>query len=285
MVAGKTHKLDLINNSISYFREALAKAQVEDAGTDQWKFAIINVAQAMELAMKEFLRRIHPAFIYESVDKRERTVNVRTALNRMTDTEIGKLTISEAERKKIEKAFELRNELTHFEFNHEHDHIELKFAEIFSFLIFFYRRYLGIGTSEFIDDEQYGRVLGLVKARQELLARAKEYAAAAEGDRWICPQCDEATFVVDEEQCSFCQHKEEVIHCENCDETLLASQIIDTDNFLGWRFGELSESGEIPRHCCPSCEPDVKQSIYELERAQYDEDMEMDRRAFFTLKN
>ena len=56
-------KLDLIN-STSYVREAVAYAQRDGVNETRWKFAIINVVQAMELAFKEKLRRIHPTLIY-----------------------------------------------------------------------------------------------------------------------------------------------------------------------------------------------------------------------------
>lgn len=91
----------------------------------------------MELEFKERLRRVHPVFIYESVDKPDKTVSMRAAITRLRNPMIGNLTISDADKNKIEKAFDLRSHLTHFEFNHSHEPIELKFAEIFSFMIFF----------------------------------------------------------------------------------------------------------------------------------------------------
>ena len=136
-----THRLDLLNNSISYLKEAVSYAQQSPVETNHWKFAILHVVQAMELAFKERLRRIHPIFIYESVDRSEKTLTVRGALNRLCNPEIGNISITDVEKGKIEKAVKLRNELTHFEFNHSHDQIELRFAEIFSFMIFFYRNH------------------------------------------------------------------------------------------------------------------------------------------------
>ena len=91
------HRLDLLNNSISYFKEAVNYAQQESPDTNQWKFAIIHVVQALELAFKEYLRRIHPVFIFESIDKADKTVSLRTALGRLRNPHIGKLTISEGE--------------------------------------------------------------------------------------------------------------------------------------------------------------------------------------------
>ena len=64
-----THKLDLLSNSISYFREAVGYAQHDTLETKHWKFAIVHLVQAMELAFKERLKRIHEIFIYESIDR------------------------------------------------------------------------------------------------------------------------------------------------------------------------------------------------------------------------
>lgn len=191
----KTHHLDLLNNSISYFREAVSYAQRDTDDTDHWKFAILHVVQAMELAFKERLRRIHPAFIYESVDGPGKTLSLRGALERLKNPQIGNIPIAEAEAAKIVKAFDLRSELTHFEFNHSHDHIELKFAEIFSFMIFFYRGHLGLATADFIDEDEHNKVIRLVRTRAELLERAKAYISGRDDDNvWLCPSCQEATY-------------------------------------------------------------------------------------------
>jgi hypothetical protein len=279
-LTSRTHKLDLLNNSLSYFREAVSYAQQENADTNQWKFAIVNVAQAMELAFKEYLRRIHPVFIHESIDRSEKTIGIRTALARLTNPAIGNLSITDTEKTKIEKAFDLRNELTHYEFQHEHEHIELKFAEIFSFMIFFYRRHLELETSQFVDEEQHQRIILLVKARAELLARARDYIKNNEiGDVWICPECNEVTFVVTDEQCCFCHRKEKIVDCD-CGEPNFKFDLVATDELLEWNYDEgvmtLAEHYDLPNTYCPGCKAEVQQTIESIRRAQYDEDLAME---------
>lgn len=277
------HKLNLLNNSISYFREAVSYAQPDEPDTNQWKFAIVNVVQAMELAFKERLRREHPVLIWESVDRQDKSVSMRAALSRLTDPLIGKIAIPQNDQTKILKAVDLRNELTHFEFDHDHDHIEGKFAEIFSFLIFFYREHLKLETSEFVDEEQHQKIIQIVKARAELKGRAREYIKAGEfTDVWICPACDESTFVVEDQQCCLCHHKEEVVDCATCGQTTLESLVIDTSNFLDWDYDEgrmilINDYGLEPT-ACSSCIDGYKEHIEDLRRSQYDEDMAMDAR-------
>ena len=274
-------KLDLIKNSISYFREAVSYAQRDELDETRWKFAIINVVQAMELAFKEKLRRIHPALIYSSVDERTDTVSLKKALKRLVDPGIGGLVIAEKDPRKIETAVVLRNELTHFECEHEHEHMEAKFADIFSFMIFFYREHLGLKTEEFIGYDEHQRIIGLVKARAELRTRAQLYIKAERFiDVWICPSCDESTFVAQNEECCFCHHTEEVLECASCGQETLASDVIDTSNYLDWDYSEgrmvLMEDYGLEMTACTGCIDTFKSKLEDMRQAQYYEDMERD---------
>jgi hypothetical protein len=274
-------KLDLIKNSTSYFREAIAYAQRDELDETRWKFAIINVVQAMELAFKEKLRRIHPVLIYSAVDDRRDTISLKTALKRLVDPGIGGLLVAEKDPRKIETTVKLRNELTHFECEHEHEYMEAKFADIFSFMIFFYREHLGLKTEEFIDYDDHQRIIGLVKTRTELRARARSYIKT-EGfiDVWICPSCDESTFVAQNGECCFCHHKEAVLECASCGQETLESDMIDTSNFFDWDYDEgrmvLMEDFGMEMTACQGCIETFKSKVEDMRRAQYYEDMERD---------
>lgn len=276
-----TLKLDLVRNSISYFREAVAYAQRDELDETRWKFAIINVVQAMELAFKEKLRRIHPALIYNSVDERTETVSLTKALKRLVDPGIGGLVIAEKDPRKIETAVKLRNELTHFECEHEHEHMEAKFADIFSFMIFFYREHLELSTSLFIDYDEHQRIIGLVKARAELRARAKSYIIAEDFiDVWICPSCDESTFIAQNGECCFCHYTEAVLECASCGLETLESDLIDTSSYFDWDHNEgrmvLMEDFGLEMTACRGCIETFKSKVEDMRRAQYYEDMERD---------
>ncbi|MCC8957681.1 hypothetical protein H8B02_30905 [Bradyrhizobium sp. Pear77] len=276
-----THKLDLLNNSISYFREAVAYAQHETLETKHWKFAIVHVVQAMELAFKERLRRIHPTFIYENIDRGDRTVTLRAALARLRNPKIGNMPISDAEANKIEKAFELRNQLTHFEFDHLREHIELKFAEIFSFMIFFYRLHLSLDTSEFIDEDQHARIIKLVRARAELMARALEYMKSrGHLTVWCCPSCVEDMFVVEEQQCCFCHHKESIVECPSCGTESFESDLEDISDEFEYSMDEgvmrLENDYGMERVACPECVGRMREKIEDLRREHYYDHLAME---------
>ncbi|AYM61234.1 MULTISPECIES: hypothetical protein [Rhizobium/Agrobacterium group] len=276
----KPQSLDLLNNSISYFREAVSYAQKDTSDANQWKFAILHVVQAMELAFKERLRKVHPVFIYENIDKPDKTISLRVAISRLNNPSIGNLPISDEDKRKIEKAFELRSQLTHFEFKQSPEHIELKFAEIFSFMIFFYRTQLGLPTSEFIDEEQHSNVIRLIKTRQELLRRAKDYIENLEDDtRWICPECNETTFIVAEEQCCFCHRKEPIIECPTCGSDAFEHDLIDISDAFDWSSDEGRvevQSYGMETITCPDCVYDARETAEQIRRYQYDEDIAME---------
>jgi hypothetical protein len=42
-----THRLDLLKNSISYFREAVSYGQQNPIETNHWKFAILHVGRVL----------------------------------------------------------------------------------------------------------------------------------------------------------------------------------------------------------------------------------------------
>ncbi|MBN9235072.1 MULTISPECIES: hypothetical protein [Phyllobacteriaceae] len=271
------HKLALLENSISYFREAVRYAHREEHSADKWKFAIVNVVQAMELAFKEYLRLIHPAFVLESIDKPGKTVGINLALSRIKDPTIGNISISDVDHLKIRSAINLRNELVHYEFDHGIEATEAKFSEIFAFVIFFYREHLDLTPPDFIDEDDLQKILQRVKARAEMLQKARIYAKSNEGEVWLCPECNEDTFIVAEEQCCFCQRRELVSDCESCGQMVFACDVIETDSFLEWDYDEgrmtLIERYDLPATCCPECSSGITAKIEDFRRAQYYEDL------------
>ena len=61
-------KFSLLENSHSFIAEAAQKAVEATNEPHNWKFAILNLVQAIELSLKEMLRREHPILIYKNID-------------------------------------------------------------------------------------------------------------------------------------------------------------------------------------------------------------------------
>lgn len=82
-------EFDLLNNAKDSLRQAVELLAFEDIGSDnaRLKHAITASAHCIELLLKERLRRINPAFVWENVDKypslKARTVTVETAIGRL----------------------------------------------------------------------------------------------------------------------------------------------------------------------------------------------------------
>ena len=75
-------KLTLEENAISFAEDALANAIVAEETPKRWKFAILSLIQAIELSLKELLRRQHPYPIYKNVDNPDKTVGIDQATHR-----------------------------------------------------------------------------------------------------------------------------------------------------------------------------------------------------------
>lgn len=65
-------EFDLIENALHSLNEALKyynENADEDINVDKFKFCVIHTNHCIELLLKEILIRVHPAFIYEDIDK------------------------------------------------------------------------------------------------------------------------------------------------------------------------------------------------------------------------
>jgi len=105
----KPHKpivFDIMTNATDSLRQAVEiLALIQESGTDhgRLKHAITNSAHCVELLLKERLRRINPAFVWENIDRypnlEARTVTVDTAISRLKA--IGGITISPDDERKL----------------------------------------------------------------------------------------------------------------------------------------------------------------------------------------
>ena len=284
MADSASHSLDLINNSISFFREAVSYAQRGKKDISQWKFATINLVQAMELALKEALRRIHPAFIYEDIDVEnpEKTVSIKRALSRLKLKHIGNLSVSDGESQRFIAAVKLRNKFTHHHCSYSAEEMEVKFAEIFAFMMYFYEAHLKIGKSDVITNEQYDEIFSLRKAKEALLEKVKLYLAENDvGKVWFCTVCCEDAFIVQEEKCKLCGLEEKVVECENCGDDYYSHELVNITEFFDYDDDEglyslRNNYGFDFDEACEGCVGEIKEKIRDTQFEQYCEDMAME---------
>ena len=263
--------LSLIENSHAFLLEAVTKAVAATSDTRQWQFAVLNLVQALELSLKAALHGIHPALIYENIDNPKNTIGPIQALLRLANPKIGNLTFTNEDKVKIQHAVDIRNRMTHSEFQLTPAYAGAKFFELFAFVSDFQRRHLKVSVSEIVPTAEYTKLFQIQKLREELIARAEarilEENVASEAV-WECPDCGADTFVIEDatDTCYTCSYSERVIECPQCSELNFESSL---ESF----FGELDSSydeGQTVLHnaygyssytACVECLPRIKGDI------------------------
>lgn len=232
-------KISLLHNAYSFIEEAIIKAIAAEQDTIHWKFATLNLVQAIELSLKEKLRIEHPILIFENIDKPKNTVNLTMAINRLKN--ILKIDFTKTDITTIKSALKLRNEIMHFEFEIRNEQFKLIFAKLIGFLSHFHTIHLNSSLDENIKAELWYEAISILEYADELFNRASQIFKDKKYDPffiWVCPQCEWEAFVIQDDinTCYVCGYKTETIICpdcgnvffiENCHELRTSPNVID----------------------------------------------------------
>lgn len=248
-------KLTLIENANSFLGEALQKALDSEKDPHQWKFAILSLVQAIELALKERLRQEHSHLIYTDVDKPTNTVSIEKATNRLRS--VANLEFSDSDLKNIRTATKIRNFIVHHEFELNVNQTKAVFAKLLGFTSDFYRDHLAIKIANVLPASLWREAVEIEDYLIELLQRAeKQIKENGIDDKFImsCPKCWQETFVwfKDNDQCYLCGHEEEVTVCQQCSLILFENEAHRV--YYGkWMSGDKSEYKDWYPDLCGSC--------------------------------
>ena len=193
-------KISLLQNAYSFLEEALSKAIKAEDDSLHWKYATLNLVQAIELSLKERLRRDHPILIFQKIDSPKNTVSVENALNRLQS--IGKLKFSQSDINTISKASKLRNLIVHFEFELNPIESKLVFAKLLGFMSHFHLTYLDTPLDTIISDELWQEAINVFEYSEELFERAKSIFKDKGFEPlniWICAKCEWDAFVTEDD--------------------------------------------------------------------------------------
>lgn len=269
-------RLSLVENSHTFMIEAVAKAIAAREDIRQWQFAILNLVQAVELSLKELLRREHPVLIFESIDRPRNTVSIIQALGRIENSKILGIAIPDKEKRKIAKAVELRNKITHFEFELTQEYAMAKFSEIFAFLVYFQGRFLKLEIEDILPPNLLQSVIEIERCFTELRDKAIQriYDEQISKDLvWVCPYCGEDTFVIKDDcnVCFLCRKTAEVTECPQCGELYFAHEMQDFSNLIDSDYSEgrgfiTNDYGYSQFSACPECIDKIREDI-EQQRA------------------
>jgi hypothetical protein len=203
---------NLMTNANDSLMRAVDLMSRADSRLDQscLKSAITDAAHCVELLLKERLRLIHPALIWENVDRYPsldaRTVTVDSAIKRLRD--IGNVAISSEEERTLTSLRKTRNAIEHYEWRTTLPEARTIGAPALSFALDFAARELEEDLSmQFKDDDtwkmfvdelhEFARVHG-EKIEKRLL----------EGDRFpgTCDSCGNVTVPMLGRTCELCGH-------------------------------------------------------------------------------
>lgn len=138
-----THlQLSLRENAYSFLNQSLRHYRRSARNVREWPFAMLHLTQALELLVKELLRRFHPRMILENVDSRkgDKTVSLEQGLERL---ELFGVPIDSKERLNIGRAARLRGQIVHHDVELNKFEWRNIYAQLFEFMHFFHQKHLG----------------------------------------------------------------------------------------------------------------------------------------------
>ena len=153
-------KLSLLENAYDSLNSSLERADLAEEQTGGWKLAIFLLVHALELVMKERLRREHQLLVFSNVDKPGHTVSMETALGRLQAVGVG---IDAADERAIRTAIGWRDRIAHYEVDLSLEEAEQIYALLFEFLHSFHRRELGSDLHDKIAEENWWKEAGLME--------------------------------------------------------------------------------------------------------------------------
>ena len=204
----------LIQNALDSVERGIELLAWKDVANDdsRLKQAIQCIAHAIELLLKERLRRIHPSLIWDEVDRYPRldarTVGVDKSIHRLE--KIGGIFISEADRKIVKSLRDTRNAIEHFGWKTSRQEANVIIGQGLSFAINFAESELGTDLAfRFRKDDTWEQLFN--EHRHFALAHGKrfeEFAMSKENLVKECGFCNAITQDLFTGACSICGHWE-----------------------------------------------------------------------------
>lgn len=273
--------LSIIENTHAFLNESVEKALQAGDDIRHWQFAILHLVQSLELSLKSLLKEINEVLVYENIDNPKHMVSVTRAIQRLEQPVIKGLNFGEGEKNKILKAIDLRNKITHADFEFTELYAEKKFFELFAFVSYFQARYLHIEIDDIIPHKNLFSLVSIERSREELLKKAVA-RIAEEGICnnliWECPNCTEDTFVIENDinTCYLCRHTEDVVECPQCKEFLYGWQLECFAERIDYQYEEgqavvYNDYGYSNYYACSSCMPEILETIQQKRDSEEDE--------------
>jgi hypothetical protein len=210
-------QFDLLTNAKDSLRQAIHLIAWKDIGPTnhaRLKHAIINAAHSIELLLKERLRQVHPAFVWEKVDEYpkldKRTVTVDSAVSRLRA--IAAVNISEDDERILKSLRVTRNAIEHYQWSTTEREAKTIIGNAISFALTFAAEHLGTNLeSDFKRDDTWRELLS--ELNEFTYAHGKRIAARYERESKFtvyCDQCGVDSVPWNGGSCELCGHWQEV---------------------------------------------------------------------------
>jgi len=207
----RTLQFNLLRNAEDSLTHAVhLLAWPDGPGSEKLKQAILSISHCVELLLKERLRRIHPAFLWENVDKypslTARTVSSERAISRLEA--VAGLRFRIEDKNALAACRSMRNAIEHYEFEVTEKEAKLIVARVLSFVFSFSASELGCKLdANFKNDDTWQMLL------DELYEFANEYGNRISASLWAkgseivtCSYCGQDTVDSPLGFCSLCGH-------------------------------------------------------------------------------
>lgn len=202
-------KFDLLTNAKDSLKHAVHLLAWNDSTpSNRHKHAMLSIFHCAELLIKERLRRVNAALIWENVDQypllSARTVSIDKAISRLTS--IGNVVFNSEDKATLLACRNLRNAIQHYEFQVPEKEAKVLLGKLLSFVFSFASSQLSAELDqEFREDDTW---LTLVEQMYEFAnqhgQKISELMIKAGGPVGSCSYCSQDTVDLIYERCSLC---------------------------------------------------------------------------------
>lgn len=235
-------KFNLLDNALDSLAQGIGFAFDHRDDQSKLKVAILLVTQAVELVLKERLRREDVSQIYNKPEQAGNvdasTVSLDEAVKRLK--KIAEFRLPEDEYKAIDNLRRTRNRVQHYEIQLSFEQAISQIHAAIAFLIRFLHQELEIDIKNLLDDQTLERLLEVeriiegfrevARARIEQIERDHLPVSLSDRITWrfevlTCPVCGEEFYVfspdINISKCQFCDYEEGFAKCDRCGEVFL----------------------------------------------------------------
>lgn len=202
-------KFDLVNNAKDSLRNAVhALTWSDETSSNKYKHAILSIFHCLELLLKERLRKVNPALVWDNIDKypsmSANTVGIDKAISRLE--KIVGISLKEDDIDTIKSCRNLRNIIQHFEFEIPEKEAKVTIGKTLSVIFEFASEELGFDLDEdFKNDDTWNLLVeDFYEFAEAHGKRLSELVSSMGGPVATCYYCGQETVDLILERCKLC---------------------------------------------------------------------------------